>query len=120
MMQTSSAPPPPRDRLRTGRKIAVGSVEKLAGSRVLRCTANGSSAEVALFVGDQAVGSPLTYNAPAVLKDGDLIDEGEFSRVLDAYRINSPWHDGEYTCLVLTVECLRKNQDNELLTFKDL
>lgn len=120
MVQTSKASPPPRARLRKGKAIAVGSVEPLSNSHELRCTAKGRRAEVSLYVHEKPAGPKLEYQAPTTLEDGDLIDEGEFTKVLDAYYIHSPWHDGEYTCLVLTIDCLRKSEESELLTFKDL
>ena len=65
-----------------------------------------------------AVGAAV---AAGVVGDGEGgLDEGELSRVLDAYYVFSPWHDGEYTCLVLTVDCLRQGLEHELMVFKDL
>lgn len=113
---TNKADPPPRERLLEGRTIRVGHVEDLPGGGQLRCVVDGDRVVVAVFDGDVAR-EPIL----GVERGGrDAFDEGELSRVLESYRINSAWHDGEYTCLVLTVDCLRHGREPELLTFKDL
>lgn len=120
MVQTSNASPPPRARLRQGKSIVIGSVEKLAKGRELRCQAAGRRAEVAVYIDGTPTGPTLLFSSPTELRDGEAVDEGEFTEVLDAYYLNSAWHDGEYTCTVRTIDCLRQNKENETLTFKDL
>lgn len=113
---TNKANPPPRERLLESRTIRVGDVEDLPGGGQLRCAVDGDRVIVAVFDGEVAREPILHIDRAA----GEVFDEGEFSRVLDSYTINSPWHDGEYTCLVLTVDCLRHGREPKLLTFKDL
>lgn len=120
-MITNKADPPPRERLLKNRTIRVGDTEDLPGGGQLRCVVDGDRVVVAVFDGDVARQPILGLSCPAASRvPGHAFDEGEFSRVLDSYTINSPWHDGEYTCLVLTVDCLRRGAKHELLTLKDL